>query len=63
MTSAFLMTLPWRALLEEGQCVGLTILSCVNPILEGTGDIQEAFPREVAERLWTIPGDLGLSRL
>jgi chromosome partitioning protein len=39
-----------------------TVLSCVNPILEGTGDIAEPVPHEVAENLWLISGDLGLSR-
>jgi cellulose biosynthesis protein BcsQ len=62
LTSAFFEDFEVEALLEEGQRQGLTILSCVNPILEGTGDIQEALPIDVAERLWTIVGDLGLSR-
>ncbi len=39
-----------------------TILSCVNPILEGTGDIEEPVPWAVAKGLWVIAGDLGLSR-
>lgn len=39
-----------------------TILSCVRPILEGTGDIAEPPLTRVAERLWVLPGDLGLSR-
>ena len=62
LTSAFFEDETVEALLEKGQDAGLTILGCVNPILEGTGDIQEAFPIDVAERLWTIAGDLGLSR-
>ena len=41
---------------------GTTILSCVNPILEGTGDIREPVPWDVAEGLWVLAGDLGLSR-
>lgn len=39
-----------------------TILACVKPILEGTGDIQVPKPLSIAEGLWLIPGDLGLSR-
>jgi cellulose biosynthesis protein BcsQ len=39
-----------------------TILSCVRPILDGTGDIGEPKLCQVADGLWVIPGDLGLSR-
>jgi chromosome partitioning protein len=39
-----------------------TILSCVAPILEGTGDIRRASPIEMATRLSLLAGDLGLSR-
>lgn len=39
-----------------------TILACVNPILEGTGDIKSPVPLEASEGLWVIAGDLGLSR-
>lgn len=40
-----------------------TILSCIAPILEGIGDIKApVVPYEVAENLWVIAGDLGLSR-
>jgi cellulose biosynthesis protein BcsQ len=39
-----------------------TILSCVEPILQGTGDIQPPSPIEIANRLWLLAGDLGLSR-
>lgn len=39
-----------------------TILACVDPILEGTGDIGEVVPLSVAEGLWVIAGHLGLSR-
>lgn len=39
-----------------------TILAYVNPILEGTGDIQDPVPLEVADDLWVLAGDLGLSR-
>lgn len=54
----FLETL-WNV---ELQTSGVTVLGCVSPILEGTGDIREAAPLEVAPGLWVIGGDLGLSR-
>ena len=38
-----------------------SIMTCVRPILEGTGDIAEVEPRSVADNLWIIPGDLALS--
>ena len=38
-----------------------TILSCVEPILQGTGDIQHPSTIEIANRLWLLAGDLGLS--
>jgi len=41
---------------------GPTVLACVNPILEGTGDIQQPLPVSLAEGLWLLAGDLGLSR-
>ena len=39
-----------------------TILACVSPILEGTGDIKVVSPIQAGEALWVIAGDLGLSR-
>jgi len=39
-----------------------TILSCVEPILQGIGDIQHASTIDIAGRLWLLAGDLGLSR-
>lgn len=38
-----------------------TVLSAVAPLIRQTGDVQLPEPREAAERLWVIPGDLGLS--
>lgn len=38
-----------------------SILSCVSPILEGTGDIESAHRERISENLHLIPGDLGLS--
>ena len=39
-----------------------TVLSCVQPILDGTGDIANALPISVADELAVLAGDLGLSR-
>lgn len=39
-----------------------TILNAVQPILRGLGDIEIPPVREAADRLWVLPGDLGLSR-
>jgi cellulose biosynthesis protein BcsQ len=59
LTSAFFDEERLETLWDEG---GETILACVNPILEGTGDIREPVPLEVADSLWVLAGDLGLSR-
>jgi chromosome partitioning protein len=56
------------AFLDEPTLEGLwdtetqTILAGVDPILEGIGDIRSLEPMRIAEDLWLIPGDLGLSR-
>jgi chromosome partitioning protein len=39
-----------------------TIFGCIRPIVTGTGDIATPVPREVADRLFVLPGDLGLAR-
>ena len=39
-----------------------SILPCISPILEGTGDIAPAHTETIQEGLYLIPGDLGLSR-
>ncbi len=39
-----------------------TVLSCVKPILDGTGDIREPAPIRLTNRLSLVAGDLGLSR-
>lgn len=59
LTSAFFDEDRLEKLWDEGR---ETILACVNPILEGTGDIQDPVPLEVADDLWVLAGDLGLSR-
>jgi len=38
-----------------------TVLSAVSPLIHQRGDIELPQPREAAERLWVVPGDLGLS--
>lgn len=38
-----------------------TILSAVHPLIRQLGDVEIPRPREAAERLWVVPGDLGLS--
>ncbi len=45
---------------EEGD--HKSILSCIAPTLEGTGDIAPAHTERILENLHLIPGDLGLSR-
>ena len=56
------------AFLDESQLESLwasdnaTILSAVEPILEGTGDISAVTPREVRDNLHLLCGNLGLSR-
>lgn len=38
-----------------------TVLSAVAPLIRQLGDIEIPLPREAADRLWVVPGDLGLS--
>lgn len=39
-----------------------SVLSCISPILEGTGDIAPAHTERILDNLHLIPGDLGLSQ-
>lgn len=59
LTSAFFeedeLELFWKPESED------TILSSVDPLIRQLGDVQIPKAREVAERLWVVPGDLGLS--
>lgn len=41
---------------------GPTILSAVDPLIRGIGDVGLVSATSVAERLWLLPGNLGLSR-
>lgn len=59
LTSAFFDEERLERLWDDGT---ETILACVEPILEGTGDIREPVPLEIADDLWMVAGDLGLSR-
>ena len=45
---------------EEGD--HKSILSCISPILEGTGDIATAHTERILDNLHLVPGDLGLSQ-
>ena len=38
-----------------------SILACVKPIIDGTGDIAETTPQRLTDRLHLIPGDLALT--
>ncbi|MGC0773005.1 MAG: AAA family ATPase [Candidatus Acidiferrum sp.] len=59
LTSAFFDEDELESLWKDGT---KTILSCVQPILEGTGDIANAATISVADDLAVLAGDLGLSR-
>ncbi|MGH8895608.1 MAG: ParA family protein [Egibacteraceae bacterium] len=39
-----------------------TIVAAVEPLMRGIGDVKIPDPREAADFLWVLPGDLGLSR-
>jgi cellulose biosynthesis protein BcsQ len=59
LTSAFLDENESAWLWERGDG---TVSSAVSPGLRGRGDITLTTPREITERLWLLPGELGLSR-
>lgn len=46
--------------LWEGE--GSTILTAVDPLIRGIGDVDLVGATPVADRLWLLPGNLGLSR-
>jgi chromosome partitioning protein len=60
LTSAFFDEDRLEAFWEDGG--EGTVLGAVSPILRGLGDIRVPEVHEVAEGLWVLPGDLGLSR-
>jgi len=39
-----------------------SVLACISPILEGTGDIAAAHTERIRDSLYLVPGDLGLSQ-
>ncbi|MGH8931076.1 MAG: ParA family protein [Egibacteraceae bacterium] len=39
-----------------------TIVGAVDPLLRQLGDVRIPVPQEAGDRLWVLPGDLGLSR-
>ena len=51
----------WDKIWEE-ESEANTVLACVKPILEGTGDIRKPLVINVSDNLWCLAGDLGLSR-
>ena len=59
LTSAFFDEDELESLWNDGT---KTVLSCVNPILEGTGDIRNPITIKIADDLTVLAGDLGLSR-
>jgi cellulose biosynthesis protein BcsQ len=59
LTSSFLDESALESLWTSGDG---TILSAVSPIIEGLGDVAMVTPTEVRDRLYLIPGNLGLSR-
>ena len=59
LTSAFFDESELELLWDDGS---KTILSCVDPILQGTGDIARPSTIDVTNTLSVLPGDLGLSR-
>ncbi|MEW5767681.1 MAG: AAA family ATPase [bacterium] len=60
LTSAFFEESRLEELWEDNS--KKTVLACVQPILDGTGDIQSPYLHQIADYLWLIAGDLGLSR-
>ena len=61
LTSAFLVEDDLERLWEP-EDGGDSVLSAINPILRGTGDIAAPVPLSLGDRVWLLAGDLGLSR-
>lgn len=60
LTSAFFDEEALAELWDAGD--GPTLRAAVEPMIRGIGDVQLIPPSIVAENLWLLPGDLGLSR-
>lgn len=61
LTTMFLSENLLESIWPESGC-NKSILACVKPIMDGTGDIADAPVRKVRDDLHLIPGDLGLSQ-
>lgn len=59
LTSAFFDEPTLESLWDSGD---RTMLAAVEPVMRGVGDVELVPPTPVAEDLWLLPGDLGLSR-
>jgi cellulose biosynthesis protein BcsQ len=62
LTAHFLDDDELGLLWSEDEAANETVAGAVHPIMEGLGDVRSVSPREVAERLFLLPGDLWLSR-
>jgi len=61
LTSAFFEDDTLERVWDE-EVFGQTVLTCVQPILDGTGDIAAASPLRISPRICLLCGDLGLSQ-
>jgi len=62
LTAHFLADDELEGLWEGDEATNDTVAGAVHPIVEGLGDFRPILPRPVAENLFLLPGDLGLSR-
>ena len=60
LTSAFLEEEELELLWPQGEHAQ-TILGTIDPLIQSLGDIKPVKARHIAERLYLVPGDLGLS--
>jgi chromosome partitioning protein len=60
LTSAFLEEDELERLWPQGEHTE-TILGAIDPLIQSLGDIRPLKPRQITERLYVVPGDLGLS--
>jgi len=60
LTSAFLEDEDLELLWPQGEHP-LTILGAIDPLIQSLGDIKPLKAKQIAERLYLVPGDLGLS--
>ena len=62
LTSAFMDEETLEGLWDISKELPTTILGCIEPILQGTGDIGPPVLWLSTDDLWVLPGDLGLAR-